>query len=100
MRRVMLLALLAVGLPMAALASSKDPLLINFSVINLGDTPSYTGTTLGQATAFDFGTRNFVNGVGAGDQSGLNEGGTNVIVFSPNPFSFGSGDSGPVSLTK
>ena len=97
MRRVMLLALLALALPTAALANSlansTDPITINFGVVPIGGAPSYSGATLDTSTAFNLGTSLFlVNVVGSGDQSGLTPGDTNITISSP--ISYGAGTSG------
>ena len=39
-------------------AAQAATITINFGVIPLGGTPSYTGTSLDQSTAFDFGGGN------------------------------------------
>ena len=62
-------ALAAVVITGAAQAAT---ITINFGVITIGGTPSYTGTSLDQSTAFNFGAGTFsVNQIGAGDQSTL-----------------------------
>ena len=102
MRRVMLLGFLALALPTAALASSTDPITIDFGVgSGGGPNPSYEGSTLDTSTAFDFGTGPFVViAVGPSDQSGLTEFSSTVNLM-PTSFVYGSGDSGPITpLTK
>ena len=76
MKRIMLLALFSLALPTAVLATSTDPITINFSIVSIGGVaPSYTGNTLQNSTAFNFGTGLlFVSNLGPGDQSGLSAG--------------------------
>jgi hypothetical protein len=94
----MLLGLLALALPLAAVASSTDPITINFGVVPIGGTPSFVGPSLNHSTAFNFGGGTYlVNVVGSGDQSGLTVGDT---VTLSNPVVYGHGTSGPISLTK
>jgi len=96
MRRVLLLALLALALPTAALASG---ITINFTVAPLGGHSSYTGHNLQSSTAFDFGTGLFhVNRVDPSDQSGVMVGST--VRLSPNEITYGHGTSGDISVTK
>jgi hypothetical protein len=84
-------ALAAVVLTGSAQAAT---ITINFGVITIGGTPSYTGASLDQSTAFNFGSGTFiVNQIGAGDQSTLALGGL-VLLSNPN---YGSGNIG--SLT-
>jgi hypothetical protein len=84
-------ALAAVVITGAAQAAT---ITINFGVITIGGTPSYTGTSLDQSTAFDFGTGTFiVNQIGAGDQSTLALGNL-VALTNPN---YGSGNVGSLS---
>jgi hypothetical protein len=97
MRRVMLLALLSLALPTAALANSlansTDPITINFTVVPIGGASTYTGATLDTSTSFNLGTTLFlVNRVGPGDQSGLTPGDTSITISSP--ISYGAGNSG------
>jgi hypothetical protein len=67
---------------------------INFGVTAFGGTPSYTGATLDQSTAFNFGGGTYaVNQIGAGDQSTL---ALFDLVALSNP-TYGSGNVG--SLT-
>jgi hypothetical protein len=97
MRRVVL-ALLALALPMAALASSTDPITIDFGVGRGGGTEgSYTGHTLNTSTAFNFGSGPFiVLSVGADDESGLTPFVSHVDIV-PTDFVYGSGDSGSIT---
>jgi hypothetical protein len=69
-------------------------LQIDFGAIPFGGTPSYSGTSLDQSTAFNFGGGLYVvNQIGAGDQSGLIAGDTISLT---NPV-YGSGSSGALS---
>ena len=75
-------------------SAQASTITINFGVSPLGGTPSYTGTSLDQSTAFNFGGGSYqVNQIGAGDQSTLVLG--NLISLT-NP-TYGSGNVG--SLT-
>src|SRR5262245_8561104 len=67
---------------------------IDFGVIPVGGTITYTGASLDQSTSFNFGGGLYlVNQLGAGDQSTLALGNT---VSLTNPV-YGSGDSGTLS---
>ena len=75
-------------------SAQASTITINFGVIPFGGTPSYTGTSLDQSTAFNFGAGSFVvNQIGAGDQSTLALFDT-INLTNPN---YGSGNIG--SLT-
>ena len=75
-------------------SAQASTITINFGVIPIGGTPSYTGTSLDQSTAFNFGGGSFlVNQIGTGDQSTLALFDT-INLTNPN---YGSGNVG--SLT-
>ena len=75
-------------------AAQAATITLNFGVIPIGGTPSYTGTSLDQSTAFNFGGGSFVvNQIGAGDQSTL---ALFDLITLTNP-TYGSGNIG--SLT-
>jgi len=93
MRRVLLSALLALLLPTAALASG---ITINFGVVHVGGTPSYTSSSLESSTGFNFGSGQFVVSTqGPGDMSGLKAGDT--VTLSPSTITYGSGTSGSLA---
>ena len=99
MRRVLLFAFFALALPTAALASSTDPIGIDFSVVPNAGSPGFTGSNLQHATAVNLGHETYmVNGVGPGDQSGLSVG--NSVSLSPQTITFGHGDTASIDFTK
>jgi len=84
-------ALAAVVITGAAQAAT---ITINFGVSPVGGSPSYTGTSLDQSTAFNFGGGIYqVNQIGAGDQSTLAL--LNTISLT-NP-TYGSGNVGTLA---
>ena len=74
--------------------------LIDFGVVGIGGTPSYSGANLESSTSFDFdGSLAVVSQVGVGDQSGLTTfptGSFNTVSLT-SPVTYGPGNSGPLS---
>ena len=67
---------------------------IDFGLIPIGGTPSFTGASLDTSTAFDFGGGSYtVNQIGPGDQSTLALSDTVSLTN----FSYGSGNSGTLT---
>jgi len=99
MRRVVLLTLLAVALPTAALAHT---ITIDFGVAPFGGTPTFVGTSLAAATSVDLGMEPYqVNEIHPDDQSGLMLGST--VSLSPTTFNIAgiaSGGMGTTDFTK
>jgi hypothetical protein len=76
-------------------AVPAQALTVDFAVIGVGSTPSYTGPDLRRSTSFDFGGGLYLVGEkGAGDQSGLALG---ESVLLPSRVVYGSGFSGPIT---
>ena len=99
MRRVMLLTLLAVALPTAALANS---ITIDFGVAPNGGTPTFIGTTLATATSVNLGREPYtVQEIHPDDQSGLSLG--SRVSLTPTTFNIAGipdGGTGTVDFTK
>ena len=99
MRRVVLLALLALALPTAALANN---ILIDFGVAPFGGTPTFKGSTLATAISVNLGSEPYtVNEKHPDDQSGLPLG-SDVNLFPPsfNIAGIVSGGTGSIDFTK
>ena len=99
MKRVMLLTLLAVALPTAALANT---ITIDFGVAPMGGNPTFTGSSLANATSVNMGSEPFVvNEIHPDDQSGLSLG--SHVNLSGTIFNVGhiaSGGTGTTDFTK
>jgi hypothetical protein len=90
------LTMAAAALAAVMFAGSVQAATINidFGLIPVGGTPSFTGTSLDASTAFNFGGGSYiVNQIGAGDQSTLAL--SNTVSLTN--FSYGSGNSGTLT---
>ncbi len=84
----------AIAAALACLVFGQDAHAnIDFGLVPLGGTPSYTGATLQGSSAFNVdGSSLTVSFVGGGDQSGLAVG--NTVTISPANLNYGSGGPG------
>ena len=102
MKRFVVTALGAAAIALLGASSAAQAAMIDFTVIAIGGTPTYTGTSLDQSTAVDLDIAILlVSEVGPSDDSGLTPG-ADTIDLSPRDIVFGTGPGTPLgfSVTK
>ena len=99
MKRSAIAGLGAAVIAMLGASSAAQAAMINFTVVNIDGTPTYTGTTLEDLSAVDIDNGFLiVQEVDPSDDSGLTPGDSNVSL-SPTNIVYGTG-SGPMTAVR
>ena len=94
MKRSVILTLSAAVIAIFGASSTAEAAMINFTLVTIDGTPTYTGVTLDTSTALDFDEASLaVSEVGPTDASGLNPGDFNVSL-APTNIIYGDGLGG------